>query len=100
MTVAGQAFGILGPAATQGAPETIQVYMDEMDAPGKVGLDLPNNYVLCGSSALENSGAQDPVHRHRLTPEFSYGLTPTVELAAYVPLLTLPEARHLSAEDI
>ena len=65
------------------APEEIQVYMDEMDEPGKFGLDLHNNYVFSGSGAPEFPGGVPPVHIYRLTPELSYGLTPSVELGAY-----------------
>jgi hypothetical protein len=69
---------------TWAAPEEIQVYMDEMNAPGEFGLDIHNNYVLSGSSTPDYLGAQPPRHVFRLTPEFSYGLTPNLELGAYV----------------
>ena len=91
---------LLGAAAARAAPEEIQVYMNEMDAPGEFGLDLHNNYVLSGSPAIEYPGAQASLHRYRLTPEFSYGLTPTVDLGAYLPLLTLTDQGKLSAEGI
>ncbi|MHB1099376.1 MAG: hypothetical protein ACYCZR_07455, partial [Burkholderiales bacterium] len=57
--------------------------MDEMDEPGKFGLDLHNNYVFSGSGVPNYSGAVPPVHVYRLTPELSYGLTPSFELGAY-----------------
>ena len=77
---------LLGAASslTWAAPEEIQVYMDEMNAPGEFGLDLHNNYVLSGSSTPEYPGALPPRHVFRLTPELSYGLTPSLELGAYV----------------
>jgi hypothetical protein len=87
-------------ATAQAAPEEIQVYMNEMDLPGEFGLDLHNNYVLSGSRALEYPGAQASLHRYRLTPEFSYGLTPTIDLGAYLPLLTLTEQGQPSAEGL
>ncbi|NNM83195.1 MAG: hypothetical protein HKL98_11415 [Burkholderiales bacterium] len=65
------------------APEEIQVYMDEMDAPGQFGLDVHNNTVLSGSGASDYPGAVPPVHVYRMTPEFSYGLTENFELGAY-----------------
>lgn len=71
-----------GPAC-HAAPEEIQVYMDEMDAPGKFGLDVHNNTVLAGSGAQDYPGAVPPVHVYRLTPELSYGLTRNIELGAY-----------------
>jgi hypothetical protein len=91
---------LLGSSTTQAAPEEIQVYMNEMDAPGEVGLDLHNNYVLSGSPDLDYPGAQGSLHRYRLTPEFSYGLTPTIDLGAYLPLLTVADGGKLSAEGI
>lgn len=91
---------LLGAAAARAAPEEIQVYMNEMDTPGEFGLDLHNNYVLSGSPVLEYPGAQSSLHRYRLTPEFSYGLTPTIDLGAYLPLLTLTDQGKLSAEGV
>jgi len=95
------AMGALLCAGTaRAAPEEIQVYMNEMDAPGDFGLDLHNNYVLSGSPLLDYPGAQASLHRYRLTPEFSYGLTPAIDLGAYLPLLTLANDGKLSAEGI
>ena len=99
-TTVATAIGLLGAATARAAPEEIQVYMNEMDAPGEVGLDLHNNYVLSGSSELDYPGAQGSLHRYRLTPEFSYGLTPTIDLGAYLPLLTVADGNGLSAEGI
>ena len=69
---------------TWAAPEEIQVYMDEMNAPREVGLDIHNSYVFSGSRLPDYPGAQAPRHVFRVTPEFSYGLTPDLELGAYV----------------
>jgi len=66
------------------APEEIQVYLDELNAPGQFGLDLHSNYVMAGAGAAAYSGAQPALHVFRLTPEFSYGLTANLELGAYV----------------
>jgi hypothetical protein len=70
-------------------PEEIQVYMDELDAPGELGLDVHTNYVLSGDQIADYPGEQQSVHRLRITPEFSYGLTRDLELGAYLPLATL-----------
>ncbi|HTK33780.1 MAG TPA: hypothetical protein VL358_00665 [Caulobacteraceae bacterium] len=77
------------PAAARAAPEEIQVYMDEMNARGKFGLDVHTNYVASGDFTPSYPGEQSNVHRFRVTPEFSYGLTPDLELGAYLPLTTL-----------
>ncbi len=71
------------PAALA-APEEIQVYLDDLSAPGKFGVDLHNNYVFSGPSKPGYPGEQPPARVYRLTPEFTYGLTDTLELGLYV----------------
>jgi len=66
------------------APEEIQVYMDEMSAPGKSGVDVHNNFVFQGAKVPSYVGEQPPAHVYRLTPEFYYGLTDTLEAGLYV----------------
>ncbi|MDE2371800.1 MAG: hypothetical protein KGN16_22725 [Burkholderiales bacterium] len=71
-------------AVAQAAPEEIQVYLDELSAPGQFGIDLHNNVALSASSTPAYAGAVPPDHVYRLTPEFYYGLTPELELGWYV----------------
>jgi len=71
-------------AASDAAPEEIQVYMDDITTPGHFGTDFHNNYVVSGSSVPDYPGAQPPNHVYRLTPEFYYGVSKTVELGLYV----------------
>ena len=71
------------------APEEIQVYMDEMDKPGHFGLDTHINYVPDGALTDDYPGAQQSLHRTRITPEFSYGITPNLEAGLYLPLATI-----------
>jgi hypothetical protein len=73
----------VAPLATA-APEEIQVYLDDMSAPGKFGVDVHSNYVPSGRRASDYPGEQPPAHVYRLTPEFYYGVTDTVELGLYV----------------
>jgi hypothetical protein len=68
----------------QAAPEEIQVYVDDMTAPGHFGADVHNNYVFSGSDVATYAGEQPPDHVYRLTPEFYYGLSNTIELGLYV----------------
>lgn len=70
--------------AALAAPEEIQVYMNEMNQPGEFGLDVHANYVLSGARVPDYAGAQLSTHALRVTPEFSYGLTRTLELGAYI----------------
>lgn len=67
-----------------GAPEEIQVYMDDMTKPGHFGTDFHNNFVMSGSGTPDYPGAQPPNHVYRLTPEFYYGLSDTFELGLYM----------------
>ena len=71
-----------GPAWA--ASEEIQVYLDDLSAPGQFGVDVHNNFVLSGSRQSAYAGEQPPHHVYRLTPEFYYGITPTLELGAYL----------------
>jgi hypothetical protein len=75
-----------GPALA--ADEEIQVYMDEMNKAGHFGLDTHVNYVASGERLADFPGEQQSLHRLRVTPEWSYGLTDHIELGAYLPLIT------------
>ena len=79
---------LFAAAPALAGPEEIQVYMNELDAPGEIGLDIHSNYVLSGDRVGDYLGEQQSVHRLRITPEFSYGLTNNLELGAYLPLAT------------
>lgn len=70
--------------AAAAAPEEIQVYMNEMNKPGEFGLDVHANYVASGSPERDYPGAQLSRHALRVTPEFSYGLSDSLELGAYI----------------
>ena len=74
--------GLASPAMA--ASEEIQVYMDDLSEPGKFGVDIHNNYVFSGSTKPGYPGEQPPARVYRLTPEFYYGLTDTLELGLYV----------------
>ena len=87
---AGVLLGLLLPGQARAADEEIQVYMDEMNPAGGYGLDVHLNYVPSGRPAnLDWSGEEASRHRLRITPEWSYGLTPWLELGAYVPLMEI-----------
>ena len=72
--------------AARAADEEIQVYIDDLDKPGQFGLDTHINYVLPNSAPVDYVGQERSDDRVRLTPEWSYGLTKTVELGLYLPL--------------
>lgn len=86
------------PAPAIAAPEEIQVYMDELNAPGEVGLDLHLNHVPTGGDGIDYAGEQSSLRRFRLTPELSLGLGHGFELGVYVPLATLDRTGRLGAD--
>ena len=77
-----------GPA--HAAPEEIQVYLDDLVGAGNFGTDVHNNYVVSGSSTPDYPGAEPSAHVYRLTPEFYYGLSDTLELGLYTLTTTQP----------
>ena len=74
----------LSPVPAMAAPEEIQVYIDDLTPPGSFGTDVHNNYVVSGSGTPDYPGGEAPVHLYRLTPEFYYGLSDTLELGLYL----------------
>ena len=77
---------VLGSYATAAyaAPEEIQVYDDDLTAPGRYGLDLHLNDALAGHRDPDYPGARPTEHVLRATPEFYRGLTDQLELGVYV----------------
>jgi len=66
------------------ASEEIQVYTDDKEEAGHASVDFHNSYVLSGRSTADYAGEQAPNHIYRLTPEFNFGLTDTLELGVYL----------------
>jgi hypothetical protein len=83
------AASLVAPAVARAAPEEIQVYLDEINRPGELGLDVHINHGLSGDGTPDYPGAESSLHRLRVSPEFSLGLTNTLELGAYLPLATV-----------
>lgn len=82
----------LAAPAARAADEEIQVYIDDLLKPGAFGLDVHVNDVLKGRLAnVDYSGEQTSQDRVRVTPEWAYGLTPQIELGAYLPLMTFAD---------
>jgi len=66
------------------APEEIQVYTDDINAPGEFGLEMHVNYVIDGFRTPEYPGQLPTNHVLQVTPEFSYGITRTWEAGLYL----------------
>lgn len=75
----------LSPAVLA-APDEIQVYTEEMDEPGEFGLELHVNQVMRGRTEPSYPGEMASQHRLQVTPEFSYGISKTLEAGLYLPL--------------
>jgi hypothetical protein len=75
------------PAAHAALPDEIQVYDDSINKPGEKGLELHVNTTPSGRNVREYAGEIPPGHGLRVTPEFSWGLTDTLEGGLYVPML-------------
>ncbi|HLZ74195.1 hypothetical protein [Phenylobacterium sp.] len=82
----------LSASTARAADEEIQVYIDDLLAKGAFGLDVHVNDVLKGRLAnVDYVGQQTSQDRVRVTPEWAYGLTPNIELGAYLPLMTFAD---------
>jgi hypothetical protein len=66
--------------------DEIQVYTDDLNPPGKFGLELHLNTTLQGRATPDYPGEIVPQHGVRLTPEFSYGLPHGFEAGLYLPM--------------
>lgn len=74
------------------APDEIQVYLDDVRAPGETGLELHLNYVPKGRKTPDYPGEIPPHRVFRATPEFSIGLRPNWDVGLYLPAEFAPGA--------
>lgn len=72
--------------AARAADEEIQVYMDEIGPVHALGLDVHLNYAPSGRVDPDYPGEEASGGRVRITPEWSYALSPNLEIGAYLPL--------------
>jgi hypothetical protein len=66
-------------------PDEIQVYIDDIRAPGESGVELHINVTPSGRSEPEYPGEVTPYHGLRVTPEISYGFAPGWDAGLYLP---------------
>jgi hypothetical protein len=83
--IAAVMLSMAGPGAIA-APDEIQVYTEEMNDPREFGLELHVNYVMKGAKEPAYEGEMPSHHLLQVTPEFSYGLTRTLEAGLYLPV--------------
>ena len=68
-------------------PDEIQVYTDDVSAPGERGSELHVNTTPSGRSRPGYPGEVTPYHGLRITPELSWGLVPDVDWGLYLPFV-------------
>ena len=73
------------------APDEIIVYTEELNEPGQFGLEQHLNYSLQGAQVPEYPGQMTPHHVLQATPEFSYGISDTLEAGLYLPVAFAPD---------
>lgn len=66
------------------APEEIQVYTYDVNAPREFSIELHTNYVIEGPRNSQYSGQLPTNHVLQLTPEFSYGIAKNWDIGLYV----------------
>ena len=71
---------LAGARTVRAAGDEIQVYVDDMSAPGAIGLDVHLNYVLAGRTTPGWAGDLPPWYVFQATPEFGFGVTRWLEL--------------------
>lgn len=88
---------LLPAVRAEAADEEIQVYMDEIGPPHRLGLDVHLNDVLQGRTLPDYPKQQASEGRLRITPEWSYALDRNLELGLYLPLVTVDRDGRLEA---
>jgi hypothetical protein len=68
-------------------PDEIQVYTDDLEAPGERGLELHVNTTPSGRSTPDYPGEVTPHHGLRITPEISLGLAKDWDAGIYLPFV-------------
>jgi len=87
LVVAASLSTLLPAPAPAALPDEIQVYTDDINAPGEFGLELHMNTTPRGNRTPEYPGEVVAHRGLRITPEFSYGLSRSFELGFYLPLV-------------
>jgi len=76
------------PLGARGAlPDEIQVYTDDLEAPGERGIELHVNTTPKGRTTPDYPGEVVTHHGLRVTPEISYGLARNWDGGIYLPVV-------------
>src|ERR1041385_497624 len=84
-------------AAPAALPDEIQVYTDDLEAPGERGIELHVNTTPRGRTRPDYPGEVVPQHALRITPEISWGLTRNWDAGVYLPFVRSAEGADFFA---
>ena len=90
LLISALALCLIRAADALGAPDEIQVYTEEMNDPGKFGLEQHLNYTIRGTQTPDYPGQMVSHHATQITPELSYGITRNLEAGLYLPFAFTP----------
>lgn len=76
-------------------PDEIQVYTDDINAPGEFAIELHVNTTPRGRRTPEFPNEVTPQHGLRVTPELTWGLTRSVDVGLYLPYVRDADGRVL-----
>jgi hypothetical protein len=79
--------------AALAAPDEIQVYTEELNDPGEFGVELHINHVPKGTRTPAYPGELPSNHLLQVMPEFSYGISRTLEAGLYLPVAMGPDGQ-------
>ena len=88
-------FSLLAAPARAALPDEIQVYTDDISAPGERGMELHINTTPRGRRTAEFPGEVMNHHGLRVTPELTFGLTGDFDFGLYLPMVRDAEGRTL-----
>src|SRR5256885_5008616 len=98
MRVAAAAFiALVSCTAGPALPDEIQVYTDDLEAPGERGIELPVNATPSGRAAPDYHGEVVPYHGLRFTPEISFGVARNWDAGLYLPFVRSAEGAYYFA---
>lgn len=75
-----------GNLSVRAASDEIQVYADDLNAPGEMELEIHTNYVTRGRKDADYPGERPPYGVLRITPELSWGLAENWDIGLYLPM--------------
>ena len=77
--------------------DEIQVYTDDINQPGEVGMEIHVNTTPKGITTPGYAGELMNHHGLRVTPEISLGLTPTMDVGVYIPTVRSDDGTFYAA---